>query len=391
MLAPFRRWRRPLRWCAASVLTSLSAQLGVLPLLLSWFRQWPTYSLLANIPAALLATVLIGASLATSLTQLFWTGLAAWSNRLTEISARMLLWVAEQVADLPLAVLGFGDTRLWLMTVAWAMVVGAWAGRLWGRPLAPALAGGACGAGVWLLWSMGPWEVKAERVSFLHVPYGNCVVVEEPAGLGLLETGSGRPDGAARAAWDHLRFRRVDDVELVGASSIRSARSASVDTLRQSIRPTRVVLPSAAQSQTTAKPTEWSEATSAGVGTRFSLEPLGLGPASLDGLMIQSAGGLRVLIAGDGGWRADAQCATSPAVESIDVLYIGPWRDMAPSHLLLRRARPRLVVIGGGTTGEEDLVRDLTHAGFRVASTRQGAVTVECAAGQVRWRQHGRP
>ncbi|MCU0611948.1 MAG: ComEC family competence protein [Candidatus Eisenbacteria bacterium] len=393
MLRPIAGWPRPLRWCAGSVLTSLSAQLGVLPILLWWFRQWPTYSLLANVPAAFLSTVLIAAAMATSLAEILWTSLAAWCGRLTELTAGMLLSLADGVAALPLSVLSFGDYRLWLMTLAWGAVVGARVGRLWSRPLTPALAGAALVASTWLVWAMAnPWT-GMDRVTFLHVHHGNCVVAEEPGIIGILDPGAGRPATAARVACDHLRFRRFDGARLVGATSGRAARSAAVDTLLQMLAAAQTVVPTGSETSTDSgvAMSVWSDMPSLALGDRCTLTPLGAGGHSLDGLLIRWACGLRVLVAGDGGWRSDAQCATWAAVESTDVLYIGPSRDMAPSHLLLRRAKPRLVVVGGGTPGEEDLLRDLAHAGYRVAATSQGAVTVECDAGRISWRQHGRP
>ncbi|MBN1423543.1 ComEC/Rec2 family competence protein [Candidatus Fermentibacteria bacterium] len=393
LLAPFCRWRRVARWCIGSVLTSLSAQLGVLPLLLAWFRQWPTYSLLANIPAVILATVLIAASAVTSLAQLVWADLAAWSGRLTECTARILLWLAAFVSKLPFSVLNFGDVRLWALTVAWGAAVGARVGWQWGRPAASAMVGASCMVAAWLVWgTLDPWQAKVERISFLHVPLGNCVAIEAAGAFGVIDPGAvGQPEWAARVVNDHLRFRCIDHVDLVAATSGRPARHGSVDTLVHDHSAARVVLPAAGMDR------NWTDHVESWFGDRpvelargFRLTPLGGGADRLDGLLINSAGGLRVLIAGDGGWQADAQCATHAAVESTDVLYMGPWRDLAPSHLLLRRAKPRLVVIGGGTAGERDLLRDISHAGFHAVATSRGAVTVERSGGTIWWRQNGR-
>ncbi len=392
MLARLRRWGTPLRWAIGSVLTSLSAQLGVLPLLLFWFRQWPTYGLIANIPAVLLATVLIAGAMATSVADLVSSSLASWCGRLTGLAAAVLLLVSRWVAGLPGAVLQLGDWRLWLLSAGWAGVVGARVGARWGRPLPSFLVGFGCGALAWSLWLMDPWQSAAERVTFLHVPGGNCIVLEARTSWAVLDPGSSSPgDRAARVASDHLRFRCAKRLDLVGATSTDEARSAGIEALVASWGPPVVALPEGWARLRERAYLSWSSSPQVGRDSGFRLEPVEPGTRSLQGLVARSAGGMKVMVAGDGGWRADAASAGSALVESTDVLYVGPARNLAPSPLLLRRAQPRLIVLGGGTSGEEELARDLVSAGYRVARTSEGAVTVECLHDEIRWRQYGGP
>jgi ComEC/Rec2-related protein len=393
MLSTLDRVPRPLKWLASAVGASLGAQLGVFPLVVYHFRQWPTYGLITNIPAVLLLTVILWTALVALLIATICPPIAMVLSYGTQVSARALESLAQLTAGMPGALNQWGDIVTWLLAITWCGVMG---GSLWQqgrRRAAGAAVGILLGLNGWFLWTvLSPWEIPCERVLVLHVRGGNCLVLEPPGKrLSVIDLGApGRSRSAFRAAASYLRFRRFHKYHHLLATSTSKYRSGALDLMADEDLVISVTVPQMGahtNGQRGSPPTIWQEGVGVELGERFRAIPLGAGPNELDGLLIESEGGIRMLVSGENGWKADTRLATRSDVSPVDVLYVGPSRTTGPSHLLLRRVRPGLIVLGDSRRLESGLVDRLLASGYRVACTELGAVIVECRGRTVTWRQ----
>jgi len=207
----------------------------------------------------------------------------------------------------------------------------------------------------------------------------------------LIDPGSpGRSASAARAASDYLHYRRGGKFSYCCATGTGRERLGALRTLFDNGLVGTLVAPEYATLEADSigiEPMPWSESPNASTIGGFRLTPLGMGFDALDGLLVSSHSGLRVLISGENGWKADARLAAMEEVEDVDVLYVGPTRAVGPSHLLLRRARPKLIVLGGGTEMEAGLTERLLSSGYPFVFTKYGAVIVELEGNAITWRQ----
>lgn len=210
------KWPKPLKWLASGFLTSLSASLGTLALVLFHFGQVSLIGLFSN----LVATPLVSALLVplAALAGLLGAIQAPFSDLLIALSGKMalaLLYFAEAVASWPLASLALPKPSLWeglLMTTSLLFVASS---RLFRRIAVLSM--------LLLLLSVGlRWADKAFQqdliVHFLPVGHGDAILLEFPGGEAVLvDTGpmgqSG--DAATRVILPFLRERRISELALL--------------------------------------------------------------------------------------------------------------------------------------------------------------------------------
>lgn len=381
---------RPLRWIITAVAASLGAQIGILPVVLYHFHQWPSFGLLANLPAVALMTVLLWASVATILANVVWHELALLIGTVTRAAAHTLIELARRVANLPGSIIQWGDISCWILLAVWAVALALLLARR--KRFAVALAI-IVTLNCWLLWGLlDPWEIRRNRLSFLHIDHGNCVVLEsQDRNLTVIDPGApGMARSAFYAATDYLRFRRTESFDQCLTTSSGSHRAGAAGALAAEGLAHRLIGPATAfgDSVEPSTPTHcWTAVASPIISSGFKLIPLGTVTNDLDGLLIEAPNGIRALLLGEQGWQADERLASMPIVEDIEIIYVGPRRSVGPSHLLLRRARPKLVVVGGDDVLEPGALGRLSASGCTVLETTRGAVVLEFNPYEVTWRQ----
>jgi len=384
---------RLLKWTVGMVAASLGAQLGILPIALYHFRQWPTYGLAANIPAILCLTVLLWASVATVLAAPIMMPLALIAAHAVRLTALTLFLLAGYISSLPESLNLWGESKTWLLVMLWAGGMGVLLGKQRKHSFLLGLGGTLVALNVWMAWgAFDSWEGNGTRIVFLHIDRGNTVALEqsgdEPV---LIDPGSpGLSSSASRAASDYLYFRRREKFSYCCATGVSKERLGALKTLFHSGLIGKLLAPEYATFEADSigiEPLPWPKCPSDTTIGGFRLTPLGISSDALDGLLVSSPSGLEVLISGEDGWKADARLASMEEVEDVDVLYIGPTRGVGPSHLLLRRSRPKLIVFGGGTEMEAGLTERLISTGYPFVHTRYGAVIVEQEGNAITWRQ----
>jgi ComEC/Rec2-related protein len=384
---------RFLKWLMSAMAASLGAQLAVFPFVLYHFHQWPSYGLLTNIPAVLLLTVLLWTALAALLVGVVWPSAALFLGYGTQWSAQALKALARITASVPGATNTWGAAVTWILVVVWCSVMGALLGRKNGRHGVGMLVGILLGINGWLLWSvLSPWETSVERVLLLHVRGGNCIVLEQPGSqFSVIDPGApGRSRAAYHVADAYMRFRRGHVFHSLLATSTSKYRMGAAGLLTDEDLVTETIAPSSAGRMLEKESSSfapWREGGVAALGSRFRAVPLGVNPSELDGLLIESRGGIRVLVSGEGDWKADARLSSRSDMGTVDVLYVGPSRTTGPSHLLLRRTRPNLIVLGDSRKMESGLVERLLSSGYKVACTERGAAIIECRGRTIIWWQ----
>jgi DNA internalization-related competence protein ComEC/Rec2 len=199
---------------ALATAATLSAQVAVTPLLLFWFHEVPTSTLVANVLAfpAVAPAMLLG--LAAACASFLWAPLAALLARLALLPIRYLEVVADRAARAPVPwITGGGRTTLLIgLGVAAAL---AWWLRS-GRRVPRTLVVAAVAVAPLVVWtsaiSSGP--PASLTVRFFDVGQGDAALITSPGGATILVDGG--PDEAQVAT--ELAAVGVKRLDLVVAS-----------------------------------------------------------------------------------------------------------------------------------------------------------------------------
>jgi len=186
---------RPL---AAATSTTLAAQIGVAPLLLSYFHWIPLVSILANVLAFPLVEPAMLTGLAAAALHDVWNGAAVFLARIDLFPLRMLQHVADRLATAPIPSLtsAGGATPLVLGVVVVLGVV--WVLRSGHRPPRAAILGGACVIPVFVWASaLGSGSPSGLTVHFFDVGQGDAALVQAPDGANILIDGGTDEDQVA--------------------------------------------------------------------------------------------------------------------------------------------------------------------------------------------------
>lgn len=219
-IAPGRRsWPKPLRGAVEAALASVAATIGTTPLVLRHFGLLPVAGLVANLPAApLAALVVVPAALLGALLSLVSSALAAPVLGLAGAAAGLLRAIAGAAADLPGAAVHLPQPTLLECVLFYGATIGFSLPR--GRRGARTLGGLSL---LGLVVSLAV-DVVAPRfrddltVTFLPVGQGDAALIELPGGHDVLvDTGPGGPgaDAATRVLIPFLRARRIGALDAV--------------------------------------------------------------------------------------------------------------------------------------------------------------------------------
>jgi len=380
--------KAPFSWLVAAVAASLGAQLGIFPIVMYHFRQWPLYGLIANIPAVLLMTVLIWASILLVVFTPIWGIAAGVFSATAQWAARGLFRVAEGVSNLPQAVVSWGTTGSWILACVWALGFVMITAPKRSRPFA-CLVTILILLDVWLLWGMlDPWFQPKDRIISLHVDRGNAIVLESKSGdMLFIDPGSSQTrKNALAAVSDYKRFRNQNAPVDIGVTSCSYTRAGTIPLLREDGHIRRLFTPAECVPDTACIPIQhdWKNMIKF---HDFRLEVFNGNGRSVDGVLIESPSGLRFLIVGEWGWLADTRLAGESSVGGIDILYTGPGRDHGPSHLLLRKVRPGIVIAGGTGSLESGAHDRIAKMGIELFETSFGAVIIEDSGSHATIRQ----
>lgn len=185
------RWPRPARWMGESLLITLAATLGTLPVLAATFNRFSPIGLLANLVVVPLSGIITAAGTAASALLLVLSDGFGPLNWATGVLVRAMVWAAQLFAGVP-----FASVRLYTPTpamvatylVAVAALLCRWPERWWWR------VAGAAGFVLALQVALRLWPVldpPALRVTVLDVGQGDAILVEAPGRRAILVDGGG--------------------------------------------------------------------------------------------------------------------------------------------------------------------------------------------------------
>jgi competence protein ComEC len=181
----------------AVVATSLSAQLATVPLLAQQFQQFSVVSLVANVPACLIATALLPLGLlSSSVNAVAGRSLAAdiisWpTEQLARVLNRCVEWFAGPTwAMIPVQPPGWAAIALYVALLLAASSTAA-RSRRWASPSLVLLALGVLASA--MLWPAAP--VRVPMLTFLDVGQGDACLIRLPGGANLPEGANILVDG----------------------------------------------------------------------------------------------------------------------------------------------------------------------------------------------------
>lgn len=210
VLAPWLAQRlpgpRPLRVLLA---VTVGAQLGAAPILLAAFDRLPLTSVPANLVAVPAAALAQTAGMAAAVVAQGSVTAGGWVAASADVPLSVILWAAETFSGGP----ALRPSDLWsplTLVVMATLVLARYAPRTAVALTAIAVAVAVLPVGV------GPGPVSTPRLTAFDVGQGDALLVEIPGDppARLLYDGGPEP----RAALEHLRRRRVGDLDVVVAS-----------------------------------------------------------------------------------------------------------------------------------------------------------------------------
>ena len=242
---------------------------------------------------------------------------------------------------------------------------------------------------VWFIWGVvNPWSQSRDRIICLHVEKGNALVLESKSGdMLFIDPGSNvSRNNALAVVTDFLHFRNSEPVADIGLTSCSYTRSGTVQLLHENGLIHTLFAPSdyIADSTCVSITHGWDDIHRF---HNFRIRTFKKTDQALDGIMVESPSGLRFLVLGEWGWISDTRLAGEISHGSTDIVYSGPARNHGPSHLLLRKARPK-IIIAGGTGSLEQGAHDRTAGmGIKLMETMDGAVIIEDSGSYATIRQ----
>jgi competence protein ComEC len=183
---------------AASVGTSVAAQLGVAPLLLSYFHWIPGVTVLANLLAfPVVGPVLLLGLAAAALASLA-PPLAALLAGLAHGLLTYMMWLADNMARAPVAsVTSPGGLAPLVVGSAIVVALAVWIRSEW-RPPRAAMVAGLVAMPVFVLGTaLGSGPPSGLTARFLDIGQGDSILVTSPSGATVLIDGGPEPDVAA--------------------------------------------------------------------------------------------------------------------------------------------------------------------------------------------------
>lgn len=183
---------------AASMGTSVAAQLGVAPLLLSYFHWIPGVTVLANLLAFPVVGPVLLLGLAAAALSGFAPPLAALLAGLAQVLLAYMMWLADTMASAPVAaVTSPGGLVPLVAGSATVVALAVWIRTNW-RPPRSVLLAGCVAMPVFVLGTaLGSGPPGGLTAHFLNTGQGDSILVMSPAGATILIDGGPEPDIAA--------------------------------------------------------------------------------------------------------------------------------------------------------------------------------------------------
>jgi len=197
---------------AASIGTSIAAQLGVAPLLLSYFHWIPGVTVLANLLAFPVIGPILLLGLAAAALSGFAPPLAAPLAALARVLLAYLMWLADSMASAPIAsVTSPGGMVPLVVGSAVVVALAVWIRTSW-RPPRSVLVVGVVAMPVFV-WAtaLGSGPPSGLAVHFLDIGQGDSILIMSPEGATILIDGGPEADLAATKV-AALGVKRLDVV-----------------------------------------------------------------------------------------------------------------------------------------------------------------------------------
>jgi competence protein ComEC len=372
-------WPRPLRAVAAVVATTLAATVGTAPLLAHHFGRISLIGLLANLPAAPLASLgLLPLSLLGSLAGAIDDRLGRPILVMAGWCAELLIRLAQISASAPLATISVSG----LETIAFGALLFCLITRR--RIAIAALL-------LFTVVAIERWPRFEDElvVTVLPVGQGTSVLIETPEGARVL-VDTGPPDTAERVLLPYLMHRRISHFDLVVLSHPHADHTGGFELLARRASIERVwtngdVRDAPADLSRHRAETVTSTVTNLGSLRLEVLHASRDAPRVNDGSIVLRLvyGQRRILLAGDAEAAAEREMLESDLDLSADVLVVGHHGSKSSSSdAFLDAVRPKVAIIPVGRDNtfhhpHPGVLERLARQGARVHRTDlHGAVTV---------------
>lgn len=386
---PLWHWKKLL---LESAIVSLAAQLATLPLIASAFGSVPVLSILVNITAVPLASLIAPLGFVVMLLGLFSLPLAGFINQGMSWIYKGLIWQAELGSHLPNLIWGeispFG--YIFFYTGCFALALMLWGYLKPYKALLVMLTAGLCSA-------VNIPKHPAAEIIFLDVGQGDSILIRLPKRQEILIDGGGTPfsdfDVGKRIIIPALKALGIDELELVIATHADADHIEGLVSVLNNFRVQTFVFGSPSEAPIFQTLLETAKHNNIEIIQVSRGQSLSLGDARLDILnpphkaleesnansvtfVLNYKNQPKALLMGD----MPIDVERDIAFPNVDILMAGHHGSKSStSEAMLRATTPKTVVVsyGRNTYGHphQDLMERLQHSGATILETHHsGAI-----------------
>lgn len=174
------------------IVLTLSVQIGMLPVVVYYFNNFPIFSLISNIIIVPLVSLMIILGIMVILLNFIYTGAAFFTGYIIVWITRTILYMTEFIASIPYSNMNMISPGILGIVLYYAImwVIFNWVkiNKSWKSKI---LMGTAAILIFCMVSEMVPGELK---ISFIDVGQGDCILISTPDRKHILIDGGGKPD-----------------------------------------------------------------------------------------------------------------------------------------------------------------------------------------------------